>query len=420
MVLMIFAVAAQAATQHVTAYGAVCNGVTDDSIAFANAIAAAYATGGGDVVTPAAKNCRVNSGVTIFSATQMDTAIGLVSDGAPTYLSCAACGTLLQIGANGYLTYNKQVRNIHLHLTASSASSATGVLLVNVIRPQFDNVTVSNGTNRASTTGFYFFNGGNAQGLCVFPGVPAGGICFGAHGVFTALHVNGYFTYGIRIHSGSAPVGGVTPNDSNNHHVFVGGELAGVPGSSQFGVYVEAADSNLFLNTDAEGFQYGYFLRGTANVVMGGRTEANSTKGVTMAATAGTVLGAIGNRVVGGSHPDGVDLAAAGPGGKNSTFEVNGSSGPESHPWQVRVISGAPGCSMSVGSTCTASVTLSPAFPSADYSAVCTVTALSGAPAVSHVANKTTTGFLVRMTATSGGGAVGNLDCTATHRGYAH
>lgn len=388
----------------ITAYGAACNGVIDDTGPYSAAVAAAYANGGGTVKFPAGKRCLIPWGAVVFSSntSQLQTHITVEAEPGGV-LVCNLCGAGITVGGSGYLTYNKTVRNLTIDISGSSNPGVSGVVMNNTLNGILENVRVVNSNNlRASTTGYYFYNGGGNS--CVFPGGTS--VCFGAHNMILNPDFNGVFNYAIRF-QGSRP----EMNDNNNHNNILGGRIAMTKTcmGTCYGIYAESVDSLNVVGTDIEGAHYGVFARGLNFTFTGLRTEGNDY-GVHFDNVGGpgnVPTRAYNHRLLGSNIGDGWSLCD-----NCSVVESYGLYGQVSVlPRQKRVWN-TPLCTTAAtqGATCTTTVWF-PSLGHTQYTAVCTMQSSTGLPLL-NVQTKNNDSLLLRVTAAgnaaSGGGTV---DC---------
>ncbi len=391
----------------ITSYGAVCDGVTDDTVAYNQAALAAYnnGNGGGVVKFPAGKTCLIPWGAVLFSSLnyRLETPITIEGEDVSAVLKCTLCGAGITVGSSGYLTYNKRVKNLTIDISASSNPSASGVVMNNTLNGVLENVRVVNSNStRASTTGHYFYNGGGNS--CVAPGGLTS-ICFGAHNMIINPDFNGVFNYGIRI-QGSRP----EMNDNNNHNMILFGRIA-MTRTCQgtcYGIYAESVDTLHVVGTDIEGAHYGVFARGLNFTFDGLRTEGN-TNGVYFDNVGGpgnVPTKAYNHRLIGSNIGDGWSLCDT-----CSAVESYGTYGQVSVlPRQKRVWN-ASLCTTAAtqGATCTTTVWF-PSLGHTQYTAVCTMQSSTGLPLL-NVQTKNNDSLLLRVTAAGNAASGGTVDC---------
>jgi hypothetical protein len=406
-VLAAFSVSAADVT--VTSKNAACNGSTDDTSAFNAAYIDVGVSGGGRVLVPSGKICKI-SNFQMFSYngtytfTYLPITLAADGGGGATLLVTSGAGVTIGGAYNGtaYFASSKAIENITIKLDSSGSTYPIGVLVYNGQKTVLRNVGVANGNNALSPIG-----------ISLQADTTNCASCFVGGTLIENPIINGYITTGL------AMGGSRNANDNVTHTTIIGGSInrpwatctngqgSGMAGNL-FGLYYSKSDSLVVTNLDIEGFYYGYYMDGLNPTLLGTRTECNQY-GVYVPNTAY----AYNTRVIGGNHTDGV--TAVSTSSNLSMVETYLGAAPKTNFPGVRSFRFNT-CTTPAGqwSTCFNTYTFTKAMTDTAYTITCSVEPVNGYPVIGGIFSKATTGFTLTLLNGYGGGASnGVANCIA-------
>lgn len=267
-------------------FGAVCDGTTDDSLAFTRGITAVGA--GGTLRVPAASCNTATTGITIPMAL---VGVQLVGESyATSKIIYSGSGAAITIGDATGFTIGHTVKNIQIDITNAGAN-AMCVKVFPSLYVTLDHVyatsatAISVGSN--NQIGIQALGGNNTNQF------------FNGYLSIKEPRVSGKFKKGIHFR-GDHSLWGVTS------FVIQGGAVtySGSPVSSTYGIHLEQA-SGLVSLTSVEQFAEGIRVESLDNVLVSSRTKGN-TVGVRMLVAAGGTSGGGSTKIIGGVHADGI------------------------------------------------------------------------------------------------------------------
>ena len=267
-------------------FGAVCDGTTDDSLAFTRGITAVGA--GGTLRVPAASCNTATTGITIPLALVGVQLVG-ESNGSSKIIYSGS-GAAITIGDATGITVGHTIQNIQIDITNAGAN-AMCVKVFPSLYVTLDHVyatsatAISVGSN--NQIGIQAAGGNNTNQFFV------------GYLTIKEPRISGKFKKGIHF-KGDHPTWGVTS------FVIQGGAVAysSSPVSNTYGIHVEQG-SGLVSLTSVEQFAEGIRIESLENVLVSSRTKSN-TLGVRMIVSGGGTSGGGSTKIIGGNHADGI------------------------------------------------------------------------------------------------------------------
>lgn len=379
----------------VVSYGsAVCDGTTNDTTAFANTYAQVQATGGGRVLVPSGKTCRVE-GYFIDQTTSGTSAtpVALEAEGGIATLTCQTCATLIYIGSTSgseWFSIHKSIKNIALDLSNTSNNAPIGIYARNVVDMRLDHVMVLNSAPTKAAKGIHIY--GDGLHNCSL----SDAACHSSGNLLLQPYLNGYFSVGIQIDGANSSV-----NDNANQTVIIDGQVLRPYGAScskvttnTYGIIHRYGDALTLVNSNFEGFDHGMEFGGLNAKVIGGRTECNNT-GAYINDT--TYPNHYHTSFIGSQHSDGINTN-----GSNrvsiveSYFGGNLKTNLESVR-QIRGVSNLCTTTTDLNDTCYGTVAISPALSSSNYSVQCTLTTTGGIGRIHGISKTSPAEFKVTL-----------------------
>lgn len=284
---ILLAFAARAAAQPtVQQFGAVGDGITDDSAAFARAIRSLEGLGGALRIPKGAYNLGT-AGVVIPNTFG---GIRLIGDSATaSRILYSGNGAAVQIGVPGATTYGHALSDLQIDLT-QAGPDAVAVKLHPALYVSLARLYLTSNNTHPS----------NRQRGIVAEGGSAHDKLFGAYVRIEDARINGRFHRGIHFTATSIGWG-------FNSCVISGGAIVypGPPEPGAIGVHIEQGNQNLLLMVDVEQYDIGIQSDAYANTLVSTRTEGNRV-GLVLAAETSASTGGAANKIIGASHEDGL------------------------------------------------------------------------------------------------------------------
>jgi hypothetical protein len=269
-------------------FGAVGDGVADDSGAFERGIRSLDGFGGALRIPKG----TYNLGQTGIIIPKTFGGIRLIGDSATaTRLIYSGAGAALQMGVSDGLTYGHTISDLQIDLT-DAGPEAVGVRIFPGLYFALIRVYLtSNNTFPAEI---------NHQVGIVAVGGDSTNKMFGSYVRIEDPRVNGRFQKGIYF---TAPEIGWGFNSC----ILEGGAIVypGAPQKGTIGIHIEQGNQNVITLVDVEQYETGILSEAYANVFLASRTEGN-TVGIVLAGARNDVTGGAYNRVVSGFHADGL------------------------------------------------------------------------------------------------------------------
>lgn len=262
-----------------TAYGALCDGTTDDHVAIQAAITAANVAGGA-VRFPPGKTCSLGAtGVTVPATSGAGVRLFGQANEATT-LTYTGNGAAITVGAAGSFAFRTSIEYLRIVLT-NAGNNAIGILWYNGIHWRLAYTSVLTSHAYANQIGVKLMGGSAADAR------------FGAHGVWTQNDISGFFAKGLYMTSNQLGWG-YTAN------LFQGGRInnTGNPAGS-IGFHLEQGNQNVIEMVDLENWDTAVKSEAFDNVWVGLRTESTTTAALNLAAATGSTTGGTFNRVIG-------------------------------------------------------------------------------------------------------------------------
>jgi hypothetical protein len=269
-------------------FGAVGDGVADDSQAFARAIRALDGMGGALRIPKGIYNL----GTTGVVLPKTFGGIRLIGDSATaTRLVYQGNGAAIQIGADDGLTYGHTLSDMQIDLTAAGPKAVAIELHAGLYFALIRLYLTSNNSFGPTV---------NEQIGIVAVGGTSTNKMFGAYLRIQDPRINGRFRKGIYF---TAPEIGW----GFNACILEGGAIVypGAPVEGTIGIHIEQGNQNVVTMVDVEQYETGIRSDAYANLFVGSRTEAN-TIGLVLTAATQQITGGAFNKVMGGFHGDGV------------------------------------------------------------------------------------------------------------------
>ncbi|MBI4905069.1 MAG: hypothetical protein HY820_15645 [Acidobacteria bacterium] len=269
-------------------FGALGDGIHDDSAAFALALRSLDGLGGALRVPKGIYNLGT-AGV-VFPKTFGG--IRMIGDSATaTRLVYRGTGAAIRIGASDGLTYGHTISDLRVDLT-DAGPKAIGIEIHAALYIALHRIYLtSNNTFPAALN--------HQVGIAAIGG-DSTTKRFGAYLRIEDPRINGRFRKGIYL---TAPEIGWGFNSC----ILEGGAIV-YPGSIQegtIGIHIEQGNQNVITLVDVEQYAVGIRSDAYANMFMGSRTEGNGV-GMVLAPATGGVTGGAYNRVLSGFHWDGL------------------------------------------------------------------------------------------------------------------
>lgn len=269
-------------------FGAVGDGVTDDSAAFARAVRSLEGAGGALRVPKGI----FNLGQTGIVIPKTFGGIRLVGDSATaSKLLYRGNGPAVQMGAEDGFTYGHTISDIQIDLT-HAGPDAVGIKLFAGLYFALVRVHITSGNTFPPAV--------NQQMGIVAIGGNSVNKMFGAYLRIDDPRINGRFRKGIYFTASEIGWG-------YNSCILQGGAIvyAGAPERGTIGLHIEQGNQNLITLVDVEQFEIGMKSEAYANLFMASRTEGNLL-GLLLTGAADRVTGGAFNRVISGFHGDGM------------------------------------------------------------------------------------------------------------------
>jgi hypothetical protein len=288
IILVFLSLSSLKAQPTVKEFGAVGDGVADDSGAFARAIRSLDGLGGAIRIPKGAYNL----GKTGLVIPKTFGGIRLVGDSSTSSkLIYSGNGAAVQFGASDGLTYGHTISDLQIDISQASPDAVAIRLYPGLYFALIRLYITSNNTYSPAI---------NRQMGIVAIGGDSVNKMFGAYLRIEDPRINGRFQKGIYFTASEIGWG-------YNSCILEGGAVVypGAPQPGTIGIHLEQGNQNVITLVDVEQYETGIQSDAYANLFMASRTEGN-TVGLVLTGSASGVTGGAFNKVVSGFHHDGL------------------------------------------------------------------------------------------------------------------